>query len=144
MLRSSIHTTTRSFTITNDKQEMDDCGIARFTDLRFPQGTRLKMVRLQFAVEVQFAQFNGTACKALLETKEPSNPFIVMTNENQWESSEGILLKKDVFEGNIEVPWFMVCLHIHKFSNYKILTPLILVCKHFTSSLSQINKTRAI
>jgi hypothetical protein len=34
-----------------------------------------------------------------------SNPFIVITNECQWEESEGILLKKDAFGEQAEVSW---------------------------------------
>lgn len=93
----------------NDQQELDDSMIARFTDLRFPQGTRLKMVRLQFAVEIQFSTLSGAFSKCILETKEPSNPFVVMTNENQWDQSEGMLLKKDIFDGNVDSSWCMVC-----------------------------------
>ncbi len=35
-----------------------------------------------------------------------SKPFIVKTNENQWEESEGILLKTDAFGTHNEVPWY--------------------------------------
>ena len=66
------------------------------------------MVRLQFAIEVQFTLLNGAVSKALIESKEPSNPFVVMTNENQWDQSEGMLLKKDIFDGNVDASWSMV------------------------------------
>ena len=38
----------------NDSQERDPRGFATFGALRFPQGTRIKAVRLQFSVHVQF------------------------------------------------------------------------------------------
>lgn len=34
-----------------------------------------------------------------------SNPFVVITNECQWEGSAGTLLKKDAFGGQLEIPW---------------------------------------
>jgi hypothetical protein len=36
----------------------------------------------------------------------------VLTNENQWESSAAILLKKSVFDSTLEVPWELVCAHV--------------------------------
>jgi len=95
-----------SFTVKNDQQKMDDNGIVRFTDLRFPHGTKLKPAQLRFAVEVQYAKHDGTLGKELLESN-PTAPFIVMTNENQWESSEATLLKHDLFPGSMhETTWF--------------------------------------
>ncbi len=37
-----------------------------------------------------------------------SNPLVVITNESQWESSEGALLKKDAFGSQMETPWTQV------------------------------------
>lgn len=34
-----------------------------------------------------------------------SHPFVVITNECQWEGSAGTLLKKDAFGGQLEIPW---------------------------------------
>ena len=63
----------------NDQQEMDENGVTRFIDIRFPQGTRLKMVRLQFAVDVEYVQSDGSLGKALVES-DTSNPFIGKQN----------------------------------------------------------------
>ena len=90
-----------SFTIQNDAQTMDDNGICRFPDLRFPIGTRLRMVRLHFSVEAQYTKIDGKLGKQLLESNL-SNPFVVMTNENQWESSAQALLEFDIFGGNLQ------------------------------------------
>ena len=66
------------------------------------------MVRLQFAIEVQFTLLNGAVSKALMNLRNLQNPFVVMTNENQWDQSEGMLLKKDIFDGNVDASWSMV------------------------------------
>lgn len=94
--------------ITNAEQPLDDDAYAHFPDLRFPSGTRQKIVRLQFHLEVSFVQPNSVACKQVLES-DFTQPFIVMTNENQWRVSEGVLFKKVVFEGKETVPWPKVC-----------------------------------
>lgn len=59
----------------NDLQELDETGVATFSDLRFPQGTKKKPVRLQFAVEVQFVQPDGSIASAVLESNQTS-PFV--------------------------------------------------------------------
>jgi len=40
-----------------------------------------------------------------LISKDMSHPFVVITNECQWEGSAGTLLKKDAFGGQLEIPW---------------------------------------
>jgi len=101
-----------SLSIQNDQQPLSTSGTARFPDLRFVHGTRLKIAVLKFTLEVQYIQPNGTVHNAILESNK-SNPFVVMTNENQWESSAGNLLKYYVFQNLAvsEVPW---C----RFANY--------------------------
>eukprot|EP01095_Lingulamoeba_sp_RSL-Kostka_P005020 TRINITY_DN1634_c0_g2_i1.p1 TRINITY_DN1634_c0_g2~~TRINITY_DN1634_c0_g2_i1.p1 ORF type:complete len:728 (+),score=240.98 TRINITY_DN1634_c0_g2_i1:560-2743(+) len=94
-----------SFTILNDEQDLDENKIASFTDLRFPHGTRLKMVRLQFSLEVEYVKADGNIGKAIVESNSSRN-FIVMTNENQWDSSECVLLKRDCFDQTVETSWF--------------------------------------
>ena len=94
----------RSVEIHNSEQPMDDEGFARFPDLRFPSGSRQKVVRLQFVVEVTYVQPNGVVGKQLLES-DLTQPFIVMTNENQWKVSEGALLKKTAFDAKETISW---------------------------------------
>jgi len=71
------------------------------------------MVRLQFSVPIEYITGNGSSSVVALES-EPSHPFIVVTNESQWEYSEGALLKKDAFP-QPEVPWqhFANVLQVH-------------------------------
>jgi len=38
-----------------------------------------------------------------------SLPFVVITNENQWEEVEELLLRKDSFIGNLEISWSQLC-----------------------------------
>lgn len=68
--------------------------IAKFY-LKFLTGTRKNPVRLRFGIQLQINQ-NGAAQTVTVESNS-SRPFIVITNECQWEESEGILLKKDAF-----------------------------------------------
>jgi EF-hand fold domain/SH2 domain len=71
------------------------------------------MVRMQFAVSIEYVGSSGSSKVESLES-EPSHPFIVVTNESQWEFSEGMLLKKDAFP-QPEVPWqhFANVLQVH-------------------------------
>eukprot|EP00008_Paramoeba_atlantica_P003665 CAMPEP_0201486210 /NCGR_PEP_ID=MMETSP0151_2-20130828/10275_1 /ASSEMBLY_ACC=CAM_ASM_000257 /TAXON_ID=200890 /ORGANISM="Paramoeba atlantica, Strain 621/1 / CCAP 1560/9" /LENGTH=808 /DNA_ID=CAMNT_0047870723 /DNA_START=109 /DNA_END=2535 /DNA_ORIENTATION=- len=91
-----------NFTMQGDVQELDDNNTATFSEIRFSRGTRLKMVRLQFMADVKFKQY-GQMSSIMLES-DPSSPFIIMTNESQWDFSEGILFKKDAFTRN-EISW---------------------------------------
>jgi hypothetical protein len=103
-----------SLTIANDTQDLDPQGEAAFSDIRFPNGTRLKMVRLQFNVQVQHVVVGGAMASTTLES-DPSDPFVIITNENQWQASAGILLKKDAFDVLPETTWpqFANTLQLH-------------------------------
>lgn len=57
------------------------------------------MARLQFSVTATLT-FDGQSYPDIPIQSDSSAPFIVFTNESQWEESEGILLKKDSFDGN--------------------------------------------
>jgi len=103
-----------SVEIVNSEQPMESDGVARFPNIRFPSGSRQKMVRLQFAVEVTYLQNQIVAGKQLLQSNL-THPFIIMTNENQWKFSEGGLLKKAAFGSNKVIPLtkFFNFLQIH-------------------------------
>jgi len=96
-------------TFTTDEQDLNEQNFASFYNLKFSKSTRLKVARLQFAVEAQYSNATRAPATAAIQS-ESSAPFIVLTNESQWESSEGILLKKDAFKGN-EITWM-------RFANY--------------------------
>eukprot|EP01102_Stenamoeba_stenopodia_P016602 TRINITY_DN5820_c0_g1_i1.p1 TRINITY_DN5820_c0_g1~~TRINITY_DN5820_c0_g1_i1.p1 ORF type:complete len:555 (-),score=113.32 TRINITY_DN5820_c0_g1_i1:163-1827(-) len=104
-----------SLAISNDVADFDSQGEACFSDLRFPAGTRLKMVRLQFSVHVQYVLVGKTNLTTTILESEPTEPFVVMTNENQWDNSAGILLKKDAFDNSQQILWpqFANTLQLH-------------------------------
>jgi len=114
LMHEDFHSKRGSVEIHNSEQPMDDEGFARFPDLRFPSGSRQKVVRLQFVVEVTYVQPNGVVGKQLLES-DLTQPFIVMTNENQWKVSEGALLKKTAFDAKETISWpkFANLLQVH-------------------------------
>eukprot|EP01112_Ceratiomyxa_fruticulosa_P020394 TRINITY_DN6922_c0_g1_i1.p1 TRINITY_DN6922_c0_g1~~TRINITY_DN6922_c0_g1_i1.p1 ORF type:complete len:681 (+),score=166.17 TRINITY_DN6922_c0_g1_i1:74-2116(+) len=87
-----------------DQQPLDQTrGIARFP-IKFMTGTRKSCVSLRFAVNVKIS---GTGVPPITATvlSHPSQPFIVITNDCQWECSEGSLLKNEVFLDVGEVTW---------------------------------------
>lgn len=71
--------------------------------LKFLNGTRKNPVTLKFSMQVQVVGGAGT----VTVESPPSNPFIVITNECQYEESDGTLLKKDSFGSQAEIPWPM-------------------------------------
>ena len=105
---------------TSDTTPMDDHGFASFYALKFDKATKKKVARLQFSMEAKIQTPIGEF-KTVHIQSESSAPFIVFTNENQWESSETILLKKDCFLGQNEVRFIgyypsillhTLCLHL--------------------------------
>jgi len=78
-------------------------GMAVFNNLIFPHGTRKKAIHLKFKVSIKVGNMDS-----VIESKL-SKPFIVKTNENQWQEAEGILLKMEAFEEENGVTWFKFC-----------------------------------
>lgn len=109
LVRADVITdyTTRSkknpTTVQNNLKPIQN-NVAVFNDLIFPNGTRKKTIRLKFSVDVQMQLPNGSSFGATLESNL-SQPFIVKTNENQWEESEGILLKYESFGNALQTSW---------------------------------------
>lgn len=95
----------QAFEIQNDVVELDGDNQAVFANLRFPSGTRMKPVRLQFSLDVKYADRPGSITTGVIES-DSSAPFIVVTNESQWFGAAGALLKKDAFQGGrAELSW---------------------------------------
>ena len=69
--------------------------------LRFLNGTRKNSVTLRFGMQVQVVQPAGPVTVTV--ESYATQPFIVITNECQWEESEGTLLKKDAFGEQVPV-----------------------------------------
>ena len=74
--------------------------IAVFEQLNFLTGTRMRDFSLQFSCKVSL----GHGKSELSET-EPTPPFVVFTNGNQWNDIEGILLKWEAFGGSSNALW---------------------------------------
>ena len=81
-----------------------ETGIATFNDLKFPNGTRLKSIRIKFSSKITVQDSKANIHNLSIETN-PTNPIVVKTNENQWYEAEGILLKKTAFGGQLEITW---------------------------------------
>ena len=109
-------------TFISDSVDMDEHGFASFYSLKFDKATRKrvlfffflthcrfpneplknspspppkKVAKLQFSMDAQITTPKGNIQIPI--QSESSAPFIVFTNESQWEESESILLKKDCF-----------------------------------------------
>ena len=84
-------------------------GVAEFP-LTLTSGTRKDCASVRFAAEVHLRDYadpsrqNVAYVESLL-----SKPFIVMTNQKQWDSCEGILIRQLAFKGQLEVPWPRFC-----------------------------------
>lgn len=74
-------------------------GVAKFP-LKFLTGTRKSCVTLRFVVQVKTASNAVTTIES-----NASQPFIVITNDCQWEGSEGTLLKNEAFSDQVCNPW---------------------------------------
>jgi hypothetical protein len=69
---------------------------AAFTSMNFPVGSRLKTARLRFVGTVAVYSLSGASAVLPVQSEE-SGAFIVMTNENQWDECEGVLLRDSLF-----------------------------------------------
>jgi hypothetical protein len=99
--------------VLNNVKELDGNSLTvQFTELLFPQGTRKKTIHLKFQVSAQI-QLPGASKPLLYHLESPATPpFIVKTNENQWDESEGLLLKSEVFappSTTTESTWCQFC-----------------------------------
>eukprot|EP01112_Ceratiomyxa_fruticulosa_P000033 TRINITY_DN0_c7_g1_i1.p1 TRINITY_DN0_c7_g1~~TRINITY_DN0_c7_g1_i1.p1 ORF type:complete len:749 (-),score=149.09 TRINITY_DN0_c7_g1_i1:247-2493(-) len=87
--------------IENEYAPIDESShVAKF-QLKFLNGTRKNPVTLKFSMSLQVA---GGAGPVTIESPQ-SSPFIVITNECQYEESDGTILKKDSFGSNVDIPW---------------------------------------
>jgi hypothetical protein len=64
----SVRSRCSSVKVDNDSQRVDDSGVAVFSDIKFPQGSRLKMVRVRFTVDVQFLRLDGSYDRAVVDS----------------------------------------------------------------------------
>ncbi|KAL6074649.1 hypothetical protein QOT17_004042 [Balamuthia mandrillaris] len=77
----------------------------------FTLGTRKTPATIKFSLTCKVGD-NPTAYNV---ESEQSQPFIVITNENQWDGSESALIKKEAFNEREEVMWPQLAnvLHMH-------------------------------
>lgn len=76
--------------------------IAQFP-LKFNMGTRKSSVTIKFSMQLQVG--HGENAIAATVESEMSRHFVVITNEIQWQGSAGSLLKRDAFDGQLEITW---------------------------------------
>eukprot|EP01101_Sappina_pedata_P004071 TRINITY_DN1668_c0_g1_i1.p1 TRINITY_DN1668_c0_g1~~TRINITY_DN1668_c0_g1_i1.p1 ORF type:complete len:748 (+),score=213.61 TRINITY_DN1668_c0_g1_i1:65-2245(+) len=87
--------------IESDTQSMDMYSRILKWNMKFQSGTRKNIVSLRFAMQIQTT--NSTS-PVVLESQH-SSPFIVITNECQWDESEGLLMKKAAYGDHNEIEW---------------------------------------
>jgi len=90
--------------IENDSQPIDAYRRLSRWHLKFLNGTRKNAVGVRFGIQVNVG--SGINTQSVTVESENSLPFIVITNECQWEESEGALIRKELFSEQNEVPWF--------------------------------------
>ena len=86
--------------IENDVQLLDPQTLTAKFPITFLEGTRKNAVCLRFAMDVQVEQ-SGMKVSGSLEVERSSSPFVVMTNQKQWEGCERTLLLRDAFAGQV-------------------------------------------
>jgi hypothetical protein len=91
-----------SKTLDNDCQNLDiNTRIAKFP-IKFLSGTKKTAATLKFGIQVTVP---GNSFPITIESNT-SPPFVVITNECQWEGSAGTLLRKDIFsDDQFQVSW---------------------------------------
>lgn len=82
--------------IENEVQAMDVQSRCAAFPLKFLSGTRMSSVYLKFSMQVTASLQGNRSIPANLETPN-TRPFIVITNESQWEQAEQLLFKLDAF-----------------------------------------------
>ncbi|GAM27764.1 hypothetical protein SAMD00019534_109400 [Acytostelium subglobosum LB1] len=83
-----------------DSQPIYPATLTAHFPLKFLAGTRKSSVNLKFGVNIRDMDNVTSAVES-----DSSNSFVVITNECQWEGSAGVLLKKDAFDGQLEISW---------------------------------------
>jgi hypothetical protein len=98
---SSSKSKKNQIAVENADRTIND-GIATFTELKFPNGTRKKTVRMKFLTKIQIRDHYGVSHTVQLESA-PTKPLVVKTNENQWHEAEGTLLQESAFGGQVQL-----------------------------------------
>lgn len=97
--------------------------------LVFAAGTRKDCAVIRFTSEFQYRRRlpdgSWTPGQRVRIESDSSHTFVVMTNQKQWDSCEGLLLKKIAFRGALEISWsrFANCLGQQFLRYTKIRSP---------------------
>eukprot|EP01117_Protostelium_nocturnum_P010857 TRINITY_DN3916_c0_g1_i3.p1 TRINITY_DN3916_c0_g1~~TRINITY_DN3916_c0_g1_i3.p1 ORF type:complete len:582 (+),score=189.80 TRINITY_DN3916_c0_g1_i3:195-1940(+) len=88
--------------IENETEIMDESTKLAKCHIKFLNGTRKNIANIKFNMQVQLRNGSTIAVES-----NPSSPFVVITNECQFEESDGLLLKTESFGNSTEtqVPW---------------------------------------
>lgn len=70
-------------------------------------GSRKSFVYARFALQVLVTTGTPVSHTLILESP-PSAPFVVMTNEVQWEETEAALILHYVFQDQLDIPWLLL------------------------------------
>jgi len=89
--------------IENDTQMMERQFMVAKFPLVFKEGTRKASIKIRFEMDVEVLQ-SGRSIKASVESV-CTKPFVVMTNQKQWEACERPLLQGDAFGTHTEITW---------------------------------------
>jgi hypothetical protein len=95
----------------NDSESLDEFQRTAKFHLKFLNGSRISFANVKFAVQVQVAGQSVT-----LESL-PSNPFVIITNESQYNKSDGMLLKIETFGAQSEAStsWPSLANKLHRY-----------------------------
>jgi len=83
-----------------DQSINPETGIAKFP-LKFNKGSNGALVSIKFSARIHFV---GQPLPVTIESP-CSRQFIVIPNDSHWQISAEIILRKDSFLGNLEIPW---------------------------------------
>lgn len=92
----------------NETQPIDFLTNSASFPLKLTQGTRRAKVHVLFALQISITDSKGTKSSHLIES-EISNPFVVITNESQWDATEEVLFKWDLFDKYQEISYSYFC-----------------------------------
>jgi len=89
-----------SKSLEGETERMDDFSRSAKFNLKFLHGTRKNLATLKFNTQIQVSGGPRLALESNV-----SSHFVVITNECQFEESDGLLLKTDLFLQNPQVSW---------------------------------------
>ena len=90
--------------IRHDTQPMDAPHFKAKFPLIFLEGSRKNAAEIRFSMDIQVLQ-SGQQMSGTLESAQNTAPFVVMTNQKQFEGCERTLLLRDAFRGHLDITW---------------------------------------